>query len=134
MRENSDFSEIDSHSRNIYRQVIEKIARLSPLSELEVARKAIKMAHSSSKEILHNNKSSVRWYLVDDERYAFEKVCSYTTSLLIKWAQSFCYSKIKIIAIPVSLLPLFLLLSVYARLQRSDIAPWAPWMPLSLPH
>ncbi|WP_246787424.1 P-loop NTPase, partial [Bartonella vinsonii] len=43
LRETSDFSEIAPHSRNIYRQVIEKIACLSPLSELQVARKAVEM-------------------------------------------------------------------------------------------
>ncbi|WP_208438341.1 hypothetical protein, partial [Bartonella taylorii] len=46
LRKNSDFSEIDSHSRNIYRQVIEKVARFSPLSELEIAHKVVEMANS----------------------------------------------------------------------------------------
>ncbi|WP_375655843.1 hypothetical protein, partial [Bartonella sp. AA83SXKL] len=81
LREKSDFSEIDSHSRNIYRQVIEKIARFSPLNESEIARKAVKMVHSSSQDTSHHNNSSVGWYLVDDGRYAFEKVCSYTPPL-----------------------------------------------------
>lgn len=61
LREKSDFSEIDPHSRNIYRQVIEKIACLSPLSELEVARKAVEMAHSSSQESSYRSHSSVGW-------------------------------------------------------------------------
>lgn len=126
LREKSDFSEIDSHSRNIYRQVIEKIARFSPLNESEIARKAVKMVHSSSQDTSHHNNSSVGWYLVDDGRYAFEKVCSYTPPLHIKWQEYFCCAKIRIIALPVSLLTLALLLAIYALLQRSGIAPWMP--------
>ncbi|WP_208435571.1 GH36-type glycosyl hydrolase domain-containing protein [Bartonella phoceensis] len=124
LRENSDFSEIDSHSRNIYRQVIEKIARLSPLSELEIAQKAIEMANPSSKEIFHHNNLSVGWHLVDDGRFAFEKACGYTPPLLIKWARSLSCLKIKIIAIPVSFLTLAFLFAIYAFLQRSNIIPW----------
>ncbi|AFR25829.1 GH36-type glycosyl hydrolase domain-containing protein [Bartonella quintana] len=124
LRENSDFSEIDPNSRNIYRQVIEKIARFSPLSELEVARKAIEMVDSSSKDTSYHNNSSVGWYLVDDGRCAFEKACGYTTPPLVKWIRAYCFSKIRIIAIPVSLLTLVLLLAVYALLKISGITPW----------
>ncbi|SQF97027.1 GH36-type glycosyl hydrolase domain-containing protein [Bartonella quintana] len=124
LRENSDFSEIDPNSRNIYRQVIEKIARFSPLSELEVARKAIEMVDSSSKDTSYHNNSSVGWYLVDDGRCTFEKACGYTTPPLVKWIRAYCFSKIRIIAIPVSLLTLVLLLAVYALLKTSGITPW----------
>ncbi|EJF98132.1 hypothetical protein MEI_00631 [Bartonella vinsonii subsp. arupensis Pm136co] len=124
LRENSDFSEIDPHSRNIYRQVIEKIARLSPLSELEVARKAVEMAHSSSKESSDRNHSSVGWYLVDDGRYTFEKVCGYIPPLFIKWTRAFFGSKIRAIAIPVSVLTFTFLLAIYFLLQTSSTAPW----------
>ncbi|WP_425277562.1 GH36-type glycosyl hydrolase domain-containing protein [Bartonella florencae] len=122
LREKSDFSEIDSHSRNIYRQVIEKIARFSTLSELEVAHKAIEMTYSTSEKIQHH--PSIGWYLVGDGRYAFEKACGYTPSLLVKWARFFSCSKIGIIAIPVSFLTLTLLLATYTLLQISGITPW----------
>ncbi len=125
MHENSDFSEIDSHSRNIYRQVIEKIARLSPLNELEVARKVVEMASSSSKESSHhNNPSFVGCYLVDEGRHILEKACRYTPPLFIKWIQALCCSKIRIIAIPVSLLTFAILLAAYAFLKTSGITPW----------
>ncbi|GAA5096929.1 glucoamylase family protein [Bartonella acomydis] len=122
LREKSDFSAIDSHSRNIYRQVIEKIARFSPLNELEVARKAIEMVHSTSEKAHYY--SSIGWYLVGDGRYVFEKACGYTPSLLIKWARFFICSKIRIIAIPISCLTLTLLLAIYTLLQTSSISPW----------
>ncbi|WP_019223162.1 GH36-type glycosyl hydrolase domain-containing protein [Bartonella rattaustraliani] len=124
LRENSDFSKIDSHSRNIYRQVIEKIARFSPFNEVEIAQKAIEMAHSSSKESPHHKKSSVGWYLVDEGRNAFEKACYYNPPLFTKWAKALFCSKIRIIAIPVSLLTLVFLLAVYALLRTSSITPW----------
>ncbi|WP_406603992.1 GH36-type glycosyl hydrolase domain-containing protein [Bartonella gliris] len=124
LRENSDFSEIDSHSRNAYRQVIETIARRSSLSEVEVARKALEMAHSASEYNSHHNNSSIGWYLVDDGRYIFEKACGYSPSLFIKWARAYRRSKIAVIAIPVSFLTIALLLAIYALLQASSLTPF----------
>ncbi|WP_442879677.1 GH36-type glycosyl hydrolase domain-containing protein [Bartonella sp. CB189] len=124
LRENSDFSEIDSHSRNIYRQAIEKIARNSPLNELEVARKVIEMTLVSSENISYHNNLSAGWYLIDDGRHMFEKACRCPQSSFIKWIRTYCYSKIKTIAIPVSLLTIILLFSVYGLLWAYDITKW----------
>ncbi|WP_336278757.1 GH36-type glycosyl hydrolase domain-containing protein [Bartonella sp. CB175] len=124
LRENSDFSEIDSHSRNIYRQAVEKIARISPLSELEVARKVIDMTHSSPEITSHHNSFSIGWYLVDDGRCVFEKACGCNQFSLVKWIQAYCYSKIRTFVIPVSFLTFVLLLSVYILLRTSEITPW----------
>lgn len=123
LRDNSDFSELDSHSRNAYRQVIEKVARYSPLSELEVTRKALEMAQSFSEDTSHHNNSSVGWYLVDDGRYAFEKACQYTPSFFMRWIRAYRRLKIGIIAIPVSLLTLILLLAVYTLFRTSGLTP-----------
>ncbi|EJF76141.1 hypothetical protein ME7_01130 [Bartonella birtlesii LL-WM9] len=132
LHKNSDFSEIDSHSRNIYRQVIEKIARLSPLNELEVARKAVEIASSSSRESSHRNNPSVGWYLVDEGRHILEKACGYTPPLFIKWIQALYCSKIRIIAIPISLLTLALLLAVYAFLEISGTTPRVTFLFIAL--
>ncbi|MCZ2203439.1 GH36-type glycosyl hydrolase domain-containing protein [Bartonella sp. A05] len=123
LRNNSDFAEIDSHSRNAYRQVIEKIARHSPLSELEVTHKAIEITQSFSEETPHYNNSSIGWYLVDDGRYAFEKACQYNPSLFMRWIRAYRRLKIGIIAIPVSLLTLAFLLAVYTLLRTSGLTP-----------
>ncbi len=122
LRENSDFSEIDSHSRNIYRQVIEKVARFSPLSELEIAHKVVEMANSTSKDMPHH--SCVGWYLVDDGRGIFEKACGYIPPFLIKWMRASCFSKLRVIAIPVSFLTLAFLLVIYVLLQISGMTQW----------
>ncbi|WP_375688886.1 glucoamylase family protein, partial [Bartonella sp. AP57NXGY] len=122
LRKNSDFSEIDAHSRNIYRQVIEKVSRFSPLSELEVAHKVVEMANSTSKDMPHH--SCVGWYLVDDGRGIFEKACGYIPPFLIKWTRASCCSKLRVIAVPVSLLTLALLLVIYALLQLSGMTQW----------
>ncbi|MGF7157075.1 GH36-type glycosyl hydrolase domain-containing protein [Bartonella heixiaziensis] len=123
LRENSDFSEIDSHSRNVYRQVIETIARRSSLSEVEVARKALELTNSASEYNSYHNSSSIGWYLIDDGRYTFEKACGYSPSLFIKWIHAYRRLKIGTIAIPVSLLTLALLLTVYVLLQTSGLTP-----------
>ncbi|MBB4075960.1 cyclic beta-1,2-glucan synthetase [Bartonella fuyuanensis] len=122
LRKNSDFSEIDSHSRTIYRQVIEKVARFSSLSELEIAHKVIEMANSTSEDMPHC--SCVGWYLVDDGRSAFEKACGYSPPFFIKWAHAFCCLKLRVIVIPVSFLTLALLLVIYTFLQISGITSW----------
>ncbi|WP_375681209.1 GH36-type glycosyl hydrolase domain-containing protein [Bartonella sp. AP60NXGY] len=122
LRKNSDFSEIDAHSRNIYRQVIEKVSRFSPLSELEVAHKVVEMANSTSKDMPHH--SCVGWYLVDDGRGIFEKACGYIPPFLIKWTRASCCSKLRVIAVPVSFLTLALLLVIYALLQLSGMTQW----------
>ncbi|WP_375705043.1 GH36-type glycosyl hydrolase domain-containing protein [Bartonella sp. AA86SXKL] len=122
LRKNSDFSEIDAHSRNIYRQVIEKVSRFSPLSELEVAHKVVEMANSTSKDMPHH--SCVGWYLVDDGCGIFEKACGYIPPFLIKWTRASCCSKLRVIAIPVSFLTLALLLVIYALLQLSGMTQW----------
>ncbi|SPU26655.1 Cellobiose phosphorylase [Candidatus Bartonella washoeensis] len=123
LREKSDFSEIDPYSRNAYRQVIETIARGSSLSEVEVACKAVEMAHLASKYNSHHNGSSIGWYLVDDGRYAFEKACGYSPSLFMKWVRAYRGLKIGTIAIPVSFLTLALLLTIYILLRTSDLTP-----------
>lgn len=122
LRKNSDFSEIDSHSRSTYRQVIEKIARFSPLSELEISHKAVEMANTTFEDMPHY--SSVGWYLVDDGRDVFERACGYTPPPLIKWVRAFYCLKLRVIAIPVSFLTLALLLAVYTLLQISGMTPW----------
>ncbi len=122
LRKNSDFSEIDAHSRNIYRQVIEKVSRFSPLSELEVAHKVVEMANSTSKDMPHH--SCVGWYLVDDGCGIFEKACGYIPPFLIKWTRASCCSKLRVMAVPVSFLTLALLLVIYAFLQVSGMTQW----------
>ncbi|KEG15790.1 hypothetical protein H705_01220 [Bartonella bacilliformis Cond044] len=129
LRENSDFSEIDSHSRNAYRKVIEKIARHSPLSELDVTLKAVEMTQTSLEYTPHQNSSSVEkhysigWYLVDDGRYIFEKACGYNPSFLTKWMRIYSRLQIGMIAIPVSILTFALLLAIYAFLRASSLTP-----------
>ncbi len=122
LRKNSDFSEIDAHSRNIYRQVIEKVSRFSPLSELEVAHKVVEMANSTSKDMPHH--SCVGWYLVDDGCGIFEKACGYIPPFLIKWTRASCCSKLRVMAVPVSFLTLALLLVIYVFLQVSGMTQW----------
>ncbi|WP_434037815.1 GH36-type glycosyl hydrolase domain-containing protein [Bartonella ancashensis] len=123
LRENSDFSELDSHSRNTYRQIIEKIAYHSPLSELEVTHKAIEMVKTSFRDSLHMSNSSVEknhsigWYLIDEGRCIFEKACGYTPSLFTKWMRSYRRLKIGTIALPITLLTSIILFMVHTVLQ-----------------
>ena len=123
LRENSDFTEIDFQSRNIYRVVIEKIARRSPLSELEVTQKAIDLANREHSDKDQATKSSVAWYFMGAGRKELEKACSYKPSFATKFLD--CYRSLKIwsIAIPVSLLTVIILAVIYSVLRFAEISP-----------
>ena len=50
LRGTSDFADLDFGSRNMYRDTIEKLAKRSPLNELEVASRAIELAGSNEED------------------------------------------------------------------------------------
>lgn len=121
LRENSDFGEIDFPSRNTYRVIIEKIARRSPLSELEVTKKAIEMVENAKKDGIKTG-ASVAWYLVGPGREAFEQACNYDRPFSTRFMRSFRAMKIFSIAIPVSVITILILLAVYALLREAGLS------------
>ena len=51
LREQSDFDDLDFRSRNSYRNVIEKVAKWSNKSEIDVATKAIALAKEAAESV-----------------------------------------------------------------------------------
>lgn len=121
LREKSDFAEIDFHSRNAYRVVIEKIARRSPLSELDVTRKALDMAKASQGGDDQQTGASVARYLMGSGRPAFEEACGYQKPFSTKFMRAYRNMKIWSIAVPVSVLTIVILACVYALLRYSGL-------------
>lgn len=117
LKDNTDFTEIDFHSRNAYRIVIEKIARRSPLSEPDVTQKAIRFAAKGSKA--ENSDHSIAWYLVGEGRPLLEKACHYRPLLSEIFMRRYRAMKIWSIAIPVSLLTIAIIAAVYGLLLYS---------------
>jgi len=119
LKDGSDFAEIDSYSRNAYRIVIERIARRSPLSELEVAKKAIKLAASGTKNTAHDR--TIARYLVGEGRPQLEKACHYCPRLSERFMRLYRAMRIWSIAIPVSLLVTAVIAAVYGLLRYTGI-------------
>jgi len=113
LRDNSDFGTLDSHSRNAYRVVVEQIARRSPLSETEVARKAIDLAKADRKT------QSIAFYLVGEGRPALEKACRFSQPWRLRFMRFVRRRKIVSIALPVSLLAFAIAVSAYLLLDKT---------------
>ena len=72
------YGEMDFATRDRYRHVIEEIARASSLAEVEVARKAVQLAHDDAAGVAGRNgddarESHVGFYLVDKGRALLER-------------------------------------------------------------
>lgn len=75
------YVKMDFSTRDRYRHVIEKIARKSNLSEIEVARMAILLARKGSVKYFHDHRAAhVGFYLVDKGLSDLEKLAKVTFS------------------------------------------------------
>lgn len=122
LKNKSDFSEVDPCSRNSYRNAIEKIAQRSPLSEFDIANKAVKLSQNETKP----RKKTIAYYLIGAGSYHLKKTCLYQQTISERFFRFFKGMTIGKIAIPISLLTLSMIVSVYSFLQykgmRSSLA------------
>ena len=82
LRDHSDFEALDFRSRNAYRVRIEKLARYSDLSEIDITWAALKLAEQGggAAEIDAPDaeaKGTLAYYLAGEGREELEKVCGY---------------------------------------------------------
>ena len=78
LREDPVYARMDFSTRDRYRHVVEAIAKPSPCSELDVARKAIRLA---KREPEGERASHIGYFLIDDGRSALEKNANMRLSL-----------------------------------------------------
>lgn len=121
LRDNTDLADIDSQSRNAYRVVIEKLARRSNFSELEVTQKAIALMHNAQAKGKTEPECSVGWYLVDKGRRQLEKECGYDVPVSTRFSRAYRSMKIWSIAIPVTVFALIILACVCGLLLHAGI-------------
>ena len=79
------YPRMDSGSRDAYRQVVERLARRSPLTVEEVARRAVQHAQQAS-EGTENLAGHVGYYLVDAGRTTLEESIGYRRP----WKEALC--------------------------------------------
>jgi cyclic beta-1,2-glucan synthetase len=76
------YGRMDFATRDRYRHVVEKIARSSPLSENEVARKAVQLAREgAARKVCDEQTAHVGFYLIDKGRQRLERAVDVRHSL-----------------------------------------------------
>lgn len=83
LRDHSDFELLDFRSRNAYRVTIEKLARYSDMSEIDITWAALKLAEND-KSGQAASQGSIAYYLSGDGRKELEKVCGYRAPFGVK--------------------------------------------------
>ncbi len=77
------YPKMDFLTRDRYRHVVEKLAKTSELSESEVARKAIHLAHKAADRKGNNNRTAhVGFYIIDKELTELERIAKVRLSPL----------------------------------------------------
>ncbi|MBX8799741.1 protein ndvB, partial [Ochrobactrum sp. MR28] len=122
LRENSDFEDLDFASRNSYRVTIEKIARNSLMTEIEVTNTALKLAREKSvrehKITEREQSGAIAYYLSGNARTELEQVCGYKPPLstrLLRWYRGLGLLGI---AVPVWTMTIGLLALIYICMGR----------------
>lgn len=83
LRDHSDFELLDFRSRNAYRVTIEKLARYSDMSEIDITWAALKLAGEAGAQDTEG-KGSIAYYLSGEGRAELEKVCGYKAPLGVR--------------------------------------------------
>ncbi|MGN6550992.1 MAG: GH36-type glycosyl hydrolase domain-containing protein [Pararhizobium sp.] len=78
LRQSADFSEIDFASRDLYRTVIERLARRSDRTEIEVARLVLDMVEADAR---NGEAGNIGFYLAGEKRAAIEARIGYRPRL-----------------------------------------------------
>ncbi|WAV90960.1 cyclic beta 1-2 glucan synthetase [Oxalobacter aliiformigenes] len=87
------YSKMDFTSRDHYRHEIEKIAKKSPCTEVEVAQHAINLTRKSFADPLSSRRTRhVGYYLIDKGRSELEKKAEMKKTRLEKWTKSGFFS------------------------------------------
>ncbi len=129
LREGSDYTELDFGSRNSYRDTIEKMARRSGKTELEVTQIALALTAEdmAAGNVAGAHEANVGSYLVGQKRDILEKRIGYRPSILqriVRFGRSLDWFAI---AGPVVLLTLLAMVGVYYFLDQMDI-PDGAWL------
>ncbi|QVQ36972.1 DUF3131 domain-containing protein [Pseudochrobactrum algeriensis] len=122
LRENSDFENLDFASRNSYRVTIEKIARNSRMTEIEVTNTALRLAREKSlrehKITEREQSGAIAYYLSGNARTELEQICGYTPPLSSRLLRLYRGLGLWGIAAPVWAMTIGLLVLVYTGMGR----------------
>ncbi|MEQ1636321.1 MAG: glucoamylase family protein [Methylococcales bacterium] len=90
LRVHDGYGTMDFLTRDRYRHAIEDLAKRSPYSEVEIARKVIdKVQHNSKPSNTNERQQEPGYYLISAGRYAFEREVSFKPSLKQKLLRTY---------------------------------------------
>lgn len=122
LREHSDFEALDFASRNSYRVTIEKIARHSGMSEIEVTNTALRLAREKSaregKVTEREQSGAIAYYLSGYARTELEQVCGYSVPLSLRLLRLYRGLGLWGIGVPVWIMTLVLLALLHTGMGR----------------
>jgi len=129
LRQGSDYSDLDFGSRNKYRSTIERLARRSGRSELEVTETALAMTAEDAAANAGDPgyEANVGVFLVGKKRRQLEKRIGYRPSLVqrvVRFTRRLDWASI---ALPNVILTLLAMIAVYFFLDQLDI-PNGAWL------
>ncbi|WP_374829064.1 GH36-type glycosyl hydrolase domain-containing protein [Paenochrobactrum pullorum] len=156
LREKCDFERLDFRSRNAYRVTIEKLARRSKMSEVEITHAALRLAEDgeAAEAAGHDaakGTGAIAYYLAGDGRKKLEEICSYNIPFsvrferfyrglglwglflptailtgLLLWLVEYCMSRL---GLPGELQFLFVILALFPAMEASYslVNSLVPW-------
>ncbi|MFB2551490.1 GH36-type glycosyl hydrolase domain-containing protein [Ensifer soli] len=132
LREGSDYTRLDFGSRNKYRETIEKLAKRSGHSEIEVTRTALAMVAEMEAGPAEDAAPNVGMMLVGRRRLALEARIGYRPTVLQKVLRFSRQLEWLAIAGPNVLLTILAMVAVYAFISAMDIPSGAALIMLLL--
>ncbi|URQ74629.1 MAG: DUF3131 domain-containing protein [Candidatus Ochrobactrum gambitense] len=127
LRDHSDFELLDFRSRNAYRVTIEKLARYSDMSEIDITWAALKLAEEGQRaeQAGHpqaEGKGSIAYYLSGDGRSELEKVCGYKAPFGVKALRFYRGLGLLGLFIPTAIFTILILLLVNYCMSRAGLS------------
>jgi cyclic beta-1,2-glucan synthetase len=84
LRSGSDFASMDFPTRNLYRTAIEQLARGAPVSELEIADRALAAAHAA---VAPSRAADPGYHLIAEGRRAFEQAIGFWAPARLRFSR-----------------------------------------------
>ncbi|MFP3545079.1 glucoamylase family protein [Rhizobium sp. SIMBA_035] len=120
----SDYGILDSGSRNKYRKQIEKLAKRSPLSEMEVAQLALDMTEEAkASDEPQPHEPNVGGFLAGMHRPKFEARANYRPTLVQHFVRTVRKFNWLSIAVPVALLTILAMVIVGKFMANAGMSP-----------
>ena len=119
------YARMDFASRDRYRHVVEKLAKASGVSESEVARKAIQLAHESAARTSDDDRAAhVGFYLVDNGLPQLERTVNAPLSLAEALRKTGCRFRLFLYLGAITLFTAILTVSLSAKAHAGAVPDW----------